>query len=90
MRAIDARKLSESAAKQQGTSVKAWIEAIENKIRAAANAGKRSIVDPFAGVRMPAPSSSEAVDEVRRHFKAAGFEWIDHPPAHDAYTEIKW
>jgi hypothetical protein len=95
MNAEDARKLTQESLMKGQAFPREWVEAIERKIEAAAKRGESSIIGPFSGMRMLAPSSNQ-VKLIRLHFATGGFEWLDHPdpdpgnPMSRPYTEIKW
>lgn len=95
MTADEARKLTDNALRPTSVAMGPWMDVVMRRIKAAAKAGKRSVVHPFDGIRMPGPDW-EVKKAIRNALQQMGYEWIDHPnpdPGHPAsrpYIEIKW
>lgn len=92
MNAEEARKLT--ATQLKGPVTAHLMEIVYDKIKAAAEAGRDSITEPFHGLRTPV--SHLQAESVWSQLRQAGYK-VDHRPDPDPghpcshpYTEISW
>jgi hypothetical protein len=94
MTAKEARELTEK--KLAGPAIQPFLDAIYAKIQQAADAGRKSITHPWAGVRMPYPTM-EQKDAIWSHLIGKDGYIVTHhknpdpgDPRSSDYTEISW
>lgn len=82
-----AREMSNENPK--GLEIKGFVSALSVKIKLLAGEGKSSL-DPwvYLGTRRGASPTYEQREDVKQHFKKAGFEWKDH--AEHPHTTLSW
>lgn len=94
MNAKEARELSEK--NLAGPVIEPLLNAIYEKIKTAATAGRKSLAHPWDGLRMSYPTPEQQAAVWRHLTGVEGYEVKHHPnpdpgdPRSCAYTEISW
>lgn len=98
LKADEARQITKKSLSPDAEIIQPYLENIEEKIKKAAQQGKREIHNPFSEMirKHSLPLTTEIREAVRKAVEAEGYTWVKHPnpdpgsPTSHAYETVSW